>query len=259
MEPRPAHLGPRYAAMFLGEDVARAYAARPPYPPAAFEWLGGLCDPGCRVVLDAGAGTGDLARPLAAIVDRVDAVDPSRAMVDAGRARAGGGAETLRWIVGTAEAAPLDGPYGLVTAGQSLCWMEWDVVFARWKRAMSARAVVAIVERTVDVAPWARALGALVARYSTNRAYRPYDLLAELDARRLFAVEGTHRIDAETTATVDEVLTHWHSRNGLAVHAMREATAAAFDAEARAVLAPFADGGLLRVPAGAEITWGRPR
>ena len=68
-------------------------------------------------MLDIGAGEGALARPLADRVDHVDAVDISAAMVRAGRLRPGGTRPNLRWIVGAAGTAPLDGPYALVTAG----------------------------------------------------------------------------------------------------------------------------------------------
>ena len=124
LEPKPAHLGPRYAAMFLEPDVARSYAARPPYPAELIDVLGGLSESDCPCVLDAGAGTGDIARPLARRLLRVDAVDPSLAMIDEGRRSEGGDAPNLRWILGGAETAPLEPPYGLVVAGQSLAWME---------------------------------------------------------------------------------------------------------------------------------------
>ena len=42
------------------------------------------------VVLDAGCGPGDLARPLAPLVGRVDAVDLSPRMIAEGRSREGG-------------------------------------------------------------------------------------------------------------------------------------------------------------------------
>ena len=75
-------------------------------------------------MLDLGAGEGPLARPLAARVDQVDAVEISAAMVSEGRRRPGGDAANLRWIIGAAETARLGGPYALVTAGASMHWMR---------------------------------------------------------------------------------------------------------------------------------------
>ncbi|MBV9278962.1 MAG: class I SAM-dependent methyltransferase, partial [Chloroflexi bacterium] len=51
-----------------------------------------------RVVLDAGCGTGDVARPLAPLVDRVDAVDISAGMIERGRRLPGGENPAITWI-----------------------------------------------------------------------------------------------------------------------------------------------------------------
>ena len=108
------------AAAFGHPGVARAYRHRPPYPDEVFDVLQSLISDRPRTVLDIGAGEGALARPLARRADHVDALDISAAMVAEGRERPGGRVPNLRWIVGAAETAPLDGPYALVTAGASL-------------------------------------------------------------------------------------------------------------------------------------------
>src|SRR5262245_16701247 len=256
--PKPVHLGARYAAMFQDEDVCRAYRARPPYPAALFDLLEELTDPPCRVVLDAGAGPGDIARGLAPRFARVDAVEPSRAMIEEGRRREGGDAGNLRWIEGPAETAALDPPYGLVVAGQSLAWMEWSVVLPRWRESMTTRAWVVIVERTWDEAPWRPALGRIIAEFSTNRDYRPYDLFEELSSRGLFELRGRRVVPGEVASDVDHVIEGLHSQNGLARFALGVERTSEFDAAVRAALAPFARHGRLSVPAGAFVTWGRP-
>jgi SAM-dependent methyltransferase len=106
---RPAKV--RLADAFGYPGVASAYRHRPPYPDMVFDVLTGLITDTPTTVLDLGAGEGALARPLAARVDQVDAVDISAAMIEEGRRRPGGGAANLRWIVGAAETAPLGGPY----------------------------------------------------------------------------------------------------------------------------------------------------
>ena len=114
--------------MKLGEvwtepDVARAYRYRPEYPPETFQILSDLIV-GPRTVLDVGAGTGALARGMVPLVDRVDAVDISRAMIEEGRHLPHGTDPRLRWILGSAEEAPLDPPYGLITAGAAVHWFD---------------------------------------------------------------------------------------------------------------------------------------
>lgn len=210
-------------------------------------------------MLDAGTGTGDLARVLATRFARVDAVDPSPAMVEVGRRRPGGAAPSLHWLVAPAEIAAVDGSCGLVTASQSLAWMEGSVVLPRWREAMTPQACVAIVERTWEDVPWRSALRPLIARYSTNRDDRPYDVLDELGARGLFRVHGRREVPgAEVSMTVERFLDGLHSQNGLARPSLGPTETASFDDEVRAALAPFVRIGHVRVPAGATVTWGVP-
>lgn len=132
----------RLGEVFGDTDVARVYSHRAPYPAAVFARLRRLLvAPG--TVLDAGAGTGVLARSMVSFAERVDAVDPSEAMIAVGRGLADGEDRRIRWIVGRAEDAPLSPPYGLITCGASLHWMDQDVVLPafemRWPRGRSSR------------------------------------------------------------------------------------------------------------------------
>ncbi|MGH2502159.1 MAG: class I SAM-dependent methyltransferase, partial [Ktedonobacterales bacterium] len=96
MLPKPAHLGPNYAAQFQDAAVVEAYPTRPPYPEAVFDLLESLAvEP--PIALDAGCGTGDIARRLAQRMRRVDAVDISAAMIAMGQRLPGGDAANLRW------------------------------------------------------------------------------------------------------------------------------------------------------------------
>ena len=125
---KPAFWSREHAATFEDASVAAAYRCRPPHPAETFAILTGLIRDTPRTVLDLGCGDGLVARPLAPLVDRVDALDISAAMLAEGRRRPGGDHPNLTWIVGAAETAPLSPPYALVTAGDSLHWMDWDVV-----------------------------------------------------------------------------------------------------------------------------------
>ena len=162
-------------------DSAAAYPHRPPYPDDAIRLLVDLLRDTPRAVLDAGCGTGDLARPLASDVERVDAVDPSAAMLAEGRKLPGGDHPHLRWQRATAEAAVLDPPYALVTAGESLHWMDWPVALPRFAAALAPHGVLAIVERDFDGPPeLAARLRAVFAEHSVVRDFRPMDVVAVL-------------------------------------------------------------------------------
>src|ERR1700678_48954 len=168
------------AEAFSYPGVATAYRHRPPYPDQVFSILTGLITDAPSTVLDLGAGEGALARPLATMVDHVDAVDISAAMIEEGRQRPGGGASNLRWIVGAAETAPLGGPYALVTAGAAMHWMRWRETLGRLAAVMTDGALLAIGGHGHEDPP---GLEEIIVRYSRSPDYDPdfrlVDALAE--------------------------------------------------------------------------------
>src|SRR5436190_27537 len=91
---RAGPAGGRHRMIELGrvwtdDQVAALYRYRAPYPRGIFDILERLAvEP--RVVLDAGAGTGALARNFPPAFKRIDAVDPSTAMIARGRSLPGG-------------------------------------------------------------------------------------------------------------------------------------------------------------------------
>jgi SAM-dependent methyltransferase len=258
MRPKPTHLGPEYGAQFQDAAVAAAYTHRPPYPAEVIEVLAGLLV-APRTVLDVGTGRGEIARPLAQIAARVDAVDPSVEMVTRGRHLPGGDLPNLRWIVAPAETAPLDPPYGLITAASSLHWMEWSAVMPRFRAALAPDAVLAITGDGWLPLPWERDVAPVITRYSTNRLYQPYDLIAELESRGLI-----HRLGQRLTAPVpfaqplDAYVESFHARNGLSRDRMPPHDAAAFDDAVRELVAPHAPDGIVPMQLTSRIVWGYP-
>ncbi len=140
--PKPAGWAPEYAQAFRDEAVARVYHLRPPYPDDLFSTLTELIVDQPRTVLDLGCGPGDLARRLVDGADRVDAVDASLAMIERGRTLERGRQANLRWIHGRAEEVPLDPPYALVTAGDSLHWMDWSVVMPQIRASLTRERIL---------------------------------------------------------------------------------------------------------------------
>jgi SAM-dependent methyltransferase len=267
MLPKPTHLSTEYGAWFKDPQLVAAYPARPPYPAALIQLLAELVVDTPRVVLDAGCGTGELARRLAPLVDRVDAVDFSSAMVGQGQLTEGGHAANLRWIVAPVEEAPLAPPYALVTDGDSLHWMAWDIVLARFAAALTPHGVVAIVERAWGGPPEMSArVQPVVERYSPVRDYQPYNLVDELAQRGLFAPVGAqHYGPAPWWPTVDEYLESRHSQRGLSRTHMGPLAVHDFDAAIRGTLDELCRAGVIAQRAGrlglgvtATVTWGRP-
>ena len=258
--PKPKHLGPEYADQFRDQSVADAYVNYPPYADEVFQVLDSLILDEPKIVLDLGCGTGDVSRPLAAFVERVDAVDQSEAMIEIGRSRDGGGRPNIRWVCQSAEEFPYDVQYSLIVAGASLHWMDWYEVMPRMAKALSSRGYLAIVGgRGIDSAPWVVGLNKIIPEYSTNQDFEPYDLLDELERRQLFTVVGRKRTaPQEYSMSVDQYVEMFHARNGFSRQRMDPQSAAEFDLAVRELVMPFAHEDMLDFKVVTGITWGHP-
>jgi SAM-dependent methyltransferase len=260
VEPKPRGWESDYAAWFDEPSVAPRYVHRPPYPAPLFPLLAALAAGPPRAVLDAGCGPGDLARGLAQLVGRVDAVDRSRRMLAAGRRLPGGAAGNLRWILGDVEDVPLDPPYSLVVAGESVHWFDWPRAMPRFADVLSAGGSLAIVYRDwLGADELRRGLIEVYDRHGANPDYEPLDPLAELERRRLFAPHGEKQLDAEPwTPTRDQLLACHHSQNGFVIERMLDPER--FDRELTAVVDELASpvDGRYQMQVSASVVWGRP-
>ena len=230
MEPKPPGWDVRYANVFQEPDVVASYPYRPPYPQATLDELARIAAAGA--VVDAGCGTGELARRLE--VARVDAVDISAPML--ALAQTLPGADHVRWIHGGIEDAPLDPPYDLVVAGDSVHWFDWARALPR---IFELAPQFAVVTRN-----WFKGDDDLVARlrpvwsaHSWNTDFKPLDPIAELEARRLLRV--VDRFESERQAwrpTQDEIVGLHFSQSGFARE--RLADPDAFERDLREALGP---------------------
>ena len=268
MRPKPELYDSSYAEWFKDPDVVAAYPSRPPYARAAIDFLSELTTDHPRRVLDIGCGTGDIARRLATLVDRVDAVDFSAGMIARGRELPGGTASNIRWIVARLEDAPLDPPYALVTAGESLHWMDWEIVLPRLADVLSPNGCLAIVGRDWEGPAAVRArIRPVLMRHSAVRVWQDVDLLRELQDRELLTLTGTRRFGPEPwQVTVEDYLECRHSQRSFARSAMGEAAARAFDTELRQALNELCSSGAIRCVSGSlqlgvetSVAWARPR
>jgi SAM-dependent methyltransferase len=251
---KPDFWASEHATPFELDVVARSYPFRPPYGANLFATIAALAADEPRTVLDLGCGPGDLARSVVPLFDRVDAVDVSAAMIAVGRTLEHGDAANLRWIQGRAEDAPLDPPYAIVVAGDSLHWMDWPVIVPRIRDVLSPNGWLAIAGRVWGAG--AQEERDLWVRYGSNRGFRPLDLVEELESRGYFEKRGAEGFTAEWTPTVDEYLAANRSRASYPTDRQR---AEAFDAELRPVLERLLDGDRLRLTVRGGVAWGVPR
>lgn len=258
MLPKPAHLAPEYAEQFGDASVVAAYHLRPSYPTQVIDSLLPLLV-APEIVLDAGAGTGEIARALALRGVPVEALDPSRAMLERGQQLPAGDHPLLTWIVGRAEDTPLNPPYGLIATAASLHWMDWEIVLPRFRGLLAPGGVLAIIEQRQRPRPWDAALGEVIARHSLNRFYQPYDLVEELERRQLLQPRG--RVQTEAIIfrqAVNDYVESFHARNGLSRDRMEPEAAAAFDVEAERLVRPYARDGLVELEVHGLVVWGNP-
>jgi SAM-dependent methyltransferase len=259
IQPKPKGLGPEYGAQFGDASIARAYPTRPAYPLELFDLLRQLIHDTPSVVLDLGCGTGDISRPLASLVDHVDAIDPSRTMVALGQALPGGQHPHLHWMVSSAEDFSYPQTYALVVAAESLHWMDWYTVLPRIHRSLTGQGRLAIVlGRGFRDEPWAAAAGRLIAQYSTNREYESYDLVEELTKRNLFIPEQHVQTQPVPFAQArEEYIESFHSRNGLSRDRMG-ASAAVFDEQLRNIIVQYQPNPILEFELVVDLVWGKP-
>lgn len=258
MKPKPAFLGPQQAAAFQDEGVARAYQFRPPYPDSAFDILVSLAVDTPRRVLDIGCGTGFIARELVDKVDHIDAIDISPAMIEQGKQLPHGNAHSLAWIVGAVESAPLKLPYSLITAGDSLHWMDWATVMPRLAAMLTPHGSLAILGVGQLPTPWDDQLLPIIQRYSTVSGYHPYDLVDELESRGLFHISGRQTTTPVSFAQpLSEYIESFHGRASFVRERMGPVAASDFDAAVRALVSQHC-AGTVTLQVVTEVIWGKP-
>jgi trans-aconitate methyltransferase len=263
MSYKPRQFARRYASIFQDPSVVSAYRHRPPYPAETFRILLSLIPLDItRNVLDAGCGTGFIARLLAAHVDRVDAVDISRRMIAMARTLPGGDYSNINWIAASIETAPLSGPYALIVSAASLHWMDWEQTLPRFAKLIVPGGLLALVEEIHSPNPWDRQAVPILGRYSMNKDFAPYSMAtiaAELEQRYLFQLHG----QVETTQvpfhqSVEDYIQAFHARNGFSLDRMDPRAAAQFDAELRSIVEPFCPQGVVEQHIATRVLWGRP-
>ena len=251
--------GAHNAERFQDQSVVERYHLRPTYPPEIFTILNELIIDEPRVVLDVGCGTGNIARPLTEYVERIDAVDLSLPMLERARMLPGGDSPKIRWWHGRAEEVSLEPPYALVTAGQSLHWMEWDVVLPRLARVLTPDGLLAIGYVEEQSAPWSEASGQIKQRFTNNPIYQPFNWIAALEKEHLFQRLGERETAPVTLKqTVEDYIAAQHAHSTLSLDMMTAEQARQFDTEMQALLLPFARDGLLTFSVVGGIIWGKP-
>ncbi len=260
MSDKPPQHTAEHAAQFADATIVAAYATRPPYPDEVFEIIESLLPPGDRRVLELGCGSGDLTLGLAPRVSALDAVDISAPMLELARKRLGARHANVTWFHTAVESFALAASYSAIVAGESLHWMDWEVVLPRCARWLDRDGVLAIADgRTLDSVPWRDELMALIRTHSTTPEFRAYGLGEELAHRGLFRELGQRRTKPVAfEQSVDDYVESFHSRNGFSRERMTPHSAAEFDRALRAAVLRHCPDGVVRAANSVRVVWGRP-
>lgn len=258
---RPRQYGDDYASRFKNRSLAETYEFRPPYPDETYRILLSLLGESRGRTLDVGCGPGKIARRLVDHVDGVDAVDFSQEMIRIGKSLTNGNHPNLRWINGPVEEVHLYPPYDIVTAGASIHWMEWSVVFPRFKEVLTTDGYLVIIDGDRPVgSPWQDAELSLIHKYSTNRHYENIDLIQELMDREHIELIGDKRTaPVSFSQSLSDYVQSFHSRESMSKEHMGAENVRAFDAELSQILSDYIDDkGFLSFQLEARVAWGKP-
>ena len=257
---RPRQYWDDYASRFKHRSLAETYQLRPPYPDETYRILLSLLGESRRRVLDVGCGPGKIARSLVNHVDGVDAVDFSQEMIRVGKSLTNGNHPNLRWINGPVETVPLYPPYNMVTAGASIHWMEWSVVFPRFTEVLTTDGYLVIIDgdRPIE-SPWHDAELSLIRKYSTNKHYEDIDLIQELvDRGHLLLIGDKRTAPVDFSQSLTDYVQSFYSRESMSKEYMGAENGRAFDAELSHILSDFVDDDeCLSFQLEARVTWGK--
>jgi SAM-dependent methyltransferase len=146
--------------------AADAYErARPSYPEAAIDWI---LPKGARRVLDLGAGTGKLSRPIRARGLEVAAVEPSDGM----RAQLSRGLPDVPVFAGSAEQIPLDdASVDAVVVGQAWHWFDPSRAVPEVARVLKPGGALGLIWNIRDLRdPWMDAFSRLEPEHDNSEA-----------------------------------------------------------------------------------------
>jgi SAM-dependent methyltransferase len=247
-------------AAFTDIDVARCYVGRPPYAPALFDFLLQRVK-GRRRALDLGCGPGKIAMTLADHFDEVVALDPSAAMIEAGKAADAGRHENIVWALESAEAYQSRQGFDLVTAGTSIHWPDHPVLFpklARWTPIVAVIVGDAPAHAPCGDDAWIAFLTRWIARLGGK--YDPVKSMAEASRHEAWMdIAGRERFAFTWRQSLEDFIIGQHSRATWAHAVMGEALAAEFDRDLDDLMRPFVHDGFLELDLVSELVWGEPR
>ena len=266
------------AAPTFRADLYKGTAAfydrfRRPYPYALIADLRlRVAISGSGRLLDLACGTGQVAIPLAASFAETVALDAEPETVAFAAEKAVRlGMAGVKWVVGTAEEAVVDGPFELITVGTAFHRLDRQAVARRMRQLVADSGAVALLWSPVPSdgdEPWQRELRQVVADWLDRTSGAPRippgweESIAASTHREVleqagFAYEGSFAFARDDIWTVESLIGFMYSTSILSRPALGSAVTA-FEADMTRRLAQFSSDGTFKHEATCAYGLARP-
>jgi ubiquinone/menaquinone biosynthesis C-methylase UbiE len=194
------------ASAWVFNAMAEVYDARPAYPEALVDALSQLArEAPSHVgghVLDLGAGTGQLALPLAQRGHAVTAIEPALGMLEQLRMKAMERGLVLRAEHATAEALPHDLPHvHLALIADALHFIDVELCAVQLTRVLGPKSRLALLTTELSPTPFMRALVGVMEQAAPRRPRDTRAHAAQLASLTDIALDAPRVFHDETPVT----------------------------------------------------------
>lgn len=244
---------------FEDPGVAAGYRDRPIYPSSLMSTLRTLIDPTNRTVLDVGTGTGNVARPLAPFVDRIDAVDPSPAMIEVGKQLPGGDNSVIQWRQGRIEEFEGSGEYGLITCGLSIHFLDQSAIIPLFHRLLAPGRYLAALSVSPERTGWDDDVEAVRGGSVSTGANEDQRAFDRFKAEGLLTGTGSFESESEPwNPTIDTYINNLRGRSSWSILLADKDRGNDMLNKVRAILERNAVNGRLPITIRGRLWWGIP-
>ncbi len=232
------------------ETVVEFYRYREPYPPEFFESVAArLALTRATRLLDVACGPGNLAIGFAPFVGSSTALDREAEMLQAARLAGAAAKVDINFIQAAIEDLDTpDGSFDFVTIGRALHWLPREATLAVLERILAPAGSIAICASTMrgpHTNPWVAKFKEVRRAWSSESDESRYNIdMDEWFAASRFRKKDEIRTEHRQRVTINELIGRAlsYSITSPAVIGDRRPQ---FEAQMRAALEPFADGGAI--------------
>lgn len=257
---RPTHLNEKNSSRFKQQTIVNNYKYRIPYSQELFTKLKSFLleknsDAKLRA-LDIGTGTGEIAKEIATFIHHVDAIDASENMIV--EAKKDSSYQNISWIHNKVENLSLDHRYDVIIAGDSIHWMNWDIIFPLFKKILSENGILCLVTRETNT-QWNTELNNIIKKFSLIRDYERIEIETYLEKFGYWKIISQFKTrPRKIKQSVDDYIKSFHSRTSLSIEDMDLNDSKVFDQSIKEIVSPFVLEGSLSLETTSRMCLGKP-